>query len=100
VDNVREQEKLDLSAKLAQAEARKMLDCPKGVATAKRPTCLSLAIFQGSSAPKKMAGHHFIREKREPNGASILRSGKHASRTKQWRAFYMTPAVHRGFRTN
>jgi hypothetical protein len=38
-----------------------------------------------SSAPKKMAGHHFIREKREPNGASILRSGKHASRTKQWR---------------
>ena len=31
---------------------------------------------------------------------SILRSGKHASRTKQWRARYATPEVHHGFRTN
>jgi len=56
-----------------------------------------------SGAPKKIARDHFIREKRERKrrpAESILGSGKHASRTKQWRALHATPVVHHGFRSN
>jgi len=63
VDSVWEQEK---------PEAREMLE--------------NAAESHLSGAPKKIAGDHFIREKQECNGKSILRSGRQSSRTKQWRA--------------
>src|SRR3972149_1313216 len=44
-----------------------------------------------SGAPQKIARDHFIREKRPSNYKSILRSGKHASCIKQWRALDATP---------
>jgi len=62
VDSAWEQRKL---------EARKMLE--------------NAAESRTSGAPMKMASDHFIREKQGCDCNSILRSGKRASRTKQWR---------------
>ncbi len=73
---------------------------PTGKMIRRRKLLEMCAESPASGAPGKIARDHFIREKPASNCKSILRSGKHASRTKQWRALYMTPEVHRGFRSN